>query len=566
MKSLFRLIFFGIIISSIFAAPNKNLINAQDSTPAATEPSITALPKADPGMGTLQNPVPLGYVGHRISSDGKHEYDIVITEAYVGAEATRRLVTASVLNSTPVPASQYLLAYVEVAYTKGVSDAISIDSSWFFALANNRLYTEVDTLVPPDPTFNFTLFPGGEGEGWLAKTISSKATNPVLIWGADNSGQGGMYFSLTPSLAAPAATLGTSSSVVTATATVAPSRAVSTSMSMPSSGYERIDFAGLSQYANESFARTVTLTARLLLGVSGAPDALISDGNTNYAYVELDRPIGGGIDDTTPIQVYGIVGGTIDITANGVSGRVPYLQDAAIVLPNGTIDLAPSSATPTSTPGKPTLTPIPSYWPISFGFSTATAVAIDKPTPDANGRIPVTFTGNVFVYANGASDALVGNPAASSDAQKWLAYITLDHPIDPSVDLTQPVQVYGFVGKEQYVSLLTSGSVSIPYIEHGIIRGWREATAGSESANPGPTRTAGSKSTIAPSVTIPPTIALRSTGAPTPTTDSSEGGTHLSSDDGKGATAQCNDGTYWYAGTQHRGACSHHGGVAQFLR
>jgi len=32
-----------------------------------------------------------------------------------------------------------------------------------------------------------------------------------------------------------------------------------------------------------------------------------------------------------------------------------------------------------------------------------------------------------------------------------------------------------------------------------------------------------------------------------------------------GATARCRDGSYYYA-ANHRGACSHHGGVSQWLR
>jgi hypothetical protein len=33
-----------------------------------------------------------------------------------------------------------------------------------------------------------------------------------------------------------------------------------------------------------------------------------------------------------------------------------------------------------------------------------------------------------------------------------------------------------------------------------------------------------------------------------------------------GATARCNDGTYFYAAHHHQGACSHHHGVAVFYK
>jgi hypothetical protein len=58
-------------------------------------------------------------------------------------------------------------------------------------------------------------------------------------------------------------------------------------------------------------------------------------------------------------------------------------------------------------------------------------------------------------------------------------------------------------------------------------------------------------------VTVPPTTeppAPRATQPPA-TTVPADGG----------PTALCNDGTYSYA-AHHQGACSHHGGVAQFYK
>jgi hypothetical protein len=56
--------------------------------------------------------------------------------------------------------------------------------------------------------------------------------------------------------------------------------------------------------------------------------------------------------------------------------------------------------------------------------------------------------------------------------------------------------------------------------------------------------------TLAP--TAPPTIAPVETAAPAQPVAP-----------GNGATARCNDGTYSYA-QHHQGACSQHGGVAEF--
>lgn len=46
---------------------------------------------------------------------------------------------------------------------------------------------------------------------------------------------------------------------------------------------------------------------------------------------------------------------------------------------------------------------------------------------------------------------------------------------------------------------------------------------------------------------------------------SKDKGKKKSGDESKGATAKCKDGTYSYA-KHHQGACSHHGGVAEWYK
>jgi len=70
--------------------------------------------------------------------------------------------------------------------------------------------------------------------------------------------------------------------------------------------------------------------------------------------------------------------------------------------------------------------------------------------------------------------------------------------------------------------------------------------------------------TPSPTVTLVPTVAptlaptLAPTEVPTEAPAATEGPP-------AGATAKCNDGTYSYA-AHHQGACSHHGGVAEFYK
>lgn len=85
-------------------------------------------------------------------------------------------------------------------------------------------------------------------------------------------------------------------------------------------------------------------------------------------------------------------------------------------------------------------------------------------------------------------------------------------------------------------AMVCSGLISLAGAQHAIARNWWVAY------------------NLYVTSALPPVPAPRSSApAPAPVADP-----------GGGATAQCNDGTYSYA-AQHRGACSHHGGVKIFF-
>jgi len=67
-----------------------------------------------------------------------------------------------------------------------------------------------------------------------------------------------------------------------------------------------------------------------------------------------------------------------------------------------------------------------------------------------------------------------------------------------------------------------------------------------------------------PAATATPPTPSRRASAPAPAAPPAERTTPPKAAAAAGATAQCKDGSYSHAKT-HRGACSHHGGVAQWL-
>jgi hypothetical protein len=124
-----------------------------------------------------------------------------------------------------------------------------------------------------------------------------------------------------------------------------------------------------------------------------------------------------------------------------------------------------------------------------------------------------------------------------------------DHliPLEVGGDPTNPKNLWPEYGripnpKDSIENLchtkVCNGQISLVEAQREIATDWHTACGGNV--------------TITSSVTMPVVV---TTPAPTNTSTQSS----------NGATALCNDGTYSYA-TSHKGACSHHNGVAQFYK
>ena len=86
-----------------------------------------------------------------------------------------------------------------------------------------------------------------------------------------------------------------------------------------------------------------------------------------------------------------------------------------------------------------------------------------------------------------------------------------------------------------------------------------QKAAKSAAAAPAPTETAAPAVAAPAAAPAPASSAAASKAAPAAKSTATAGNT-----DPTGATAKCKDGTYSKS-KQHKGACSHHGGVAEFL-
>ncbi|HME73373.1 MAG TPA: DUF3761 domain-containing protein [Myxococcota bacterium] len=109
-------------------------------------------------------------------------------------------------------------------------------------------------------------------------------------------------------------------------------------------------------------------------------------------------------------------------------------------------------------------------------------------------------------------------------------------------------------GKCKDGSYTTSASKKGACRGHGGVAEWTGGTASSTPATPAAT---------APAPATPKAASKSETAATTPAPAAAAAKTS-SNTDPTGATAQCKDGTYSHS-KHHTGACSHHGGVSQWL-
>ena len=163
---------------------------------AATEEDDTASEESS-ASGQRDDPVPFGEkLGLVLGSDKK--FYLTITEAYQGEEAWSRILDANRFNDPPLDGMEYLLLYVQIDYAEGPSDEPLQLDLWDFNVVSKGQIIEVESIVPPEPEFDISFFPGASGGGWMAWPMIEGDEVPMLVAGMKRDGTGGFYFEALP--------------------------------------------------------------------------------------------------------------------------------------------------------------------------------------------------------------------------------------------------------------------------------------------------------------------------------------------------------------------------------
>lgn len=146
------------------------------------------------------NPAPIGTTQAITVKDYIDNYkaEVCVKEVIRGDAAWQKIKEANMFNDEAENGKEYILAKISVK-------AISIDedkkldvSRYNFKCysASNMEYSDLWSVVEPEPTLGGSIYTGASTEGWVAFQVDKTDLAPKIVYGQSYDGTGGIWFSL----------------------------------------------------------------------------------------------------------------------------------------------------------------------------------------------------------------------------------------------------------------------------------------------------------------------------------------------------------------------------------
>lgn len=147
-----------------------------------------------------RSPAPIGKTVRAEWSDRKGSYtaDIALKEIVRGYEAWHLIKETNRFNDPPEEGYEYILAKINFKYLIGPGIDIQYNAyknSFTAVLSIGKDYKRVSAVLP-FPELNVYLYPGASAEGWAVFQVEKTDVKPLLTFGRDNNGEGGVWFKL----------------------------------------------------------------------------------------------------------------------------------------------------------------------------------------------------------------------------------------------------------------------------------------------------------------------------------------------------------------------------------
>jgi hypothetical protein len=110
------------------------------------------------------------------------DWEVTVLDVMRGEQVWQMVQAANEYNEPPAEGMEYLLAKIHLRYINP-SEKVGMEDGSMFKSMNSAGETYARPIViDPEPDLNVSLYPGGEGEGWVTLQAASGATGVALIY------------------------------------------------------------------------------------------------------------------------------------------------------------------------------------------------------------------------------------------------------------------------------------------------------------------------------------------------------------------------------------------------
>lgn len=110
------------------------------------------------------------------------DWTLSIVEVIRGDEAWQLIQVANEFNDPPADGMEYILVKVEARYIGDSSEAVPIDNYSFESTGSANVLYDPPYVIPPVPTLDAYLYPGGQHEGWIVLLAESDEKNIMAVF------------------------------------------------------------------------------------------------------------------------------------------------------------------------------------------------------------------------------------------------------------------------------------------------------------------------------------------------------------------------------------------------
>lgn len=166
-----------LIVDELFSFDDDRFryIALEPDAAIAVDPALAAIRPTELGVSRSEPAAP----GEMVTVDN---WEITVLDAIRGDDAWALIQQANQFNEPPADGNTYHLVRIGVRNVSSVDEANSIDGFDFNLTGGNLIFYDNPSIVEPDPSLDYYLYPGGMAEGWIAMESGAEETGLMLVF------------------------------------------------------------------------------------------------------------------------------------------------------------------------------------------------------------------------------------------------------------------------------------------------------------------------------------------------------------------------------------------------